>query len=367
MSAERTGPVRTTLVVVFGGRSPEHDVSCSTARHVIGSVDPQRYAVTAVGIDRGGQWHSVDVTDLVGRPTAVGSGGVDDPGLAATGPVVEPAAAVGGIGSDAVVLPLLHGPFGEDGAMQGLLEMLDVAYVGSGVLGSALAMDKAMAKTVCAAAGIPQARHLVLMGSRSDGDLIARIEAAFGFPCFVKPANMGSSVGVSRVADATTLAAAVAEARRFDPVVVVEEAITGRELEVAVLGGDEPEAFGPGEVIADAEFYDYSAKYLSGGSRTVIPAEVPPGVAAAARRLALEAFDVLRCEGLARCDFFLADDGRGLLLNEVNTMPGFTPISMFPMMAIDGGVPYPAIIDRLVEIALLRHRRRGALAHRSSD
>jgi D-alanine-D-alanine ligase len=357
---------RTALVVIFGGRSPEHDVSRSTARHVIGAVDADRHAVTAIGIDRRGHWHVVDVSHLIGRPAAVGGGGVDDPGLDITGPEIDPAAAVGGIGSEAVVLPLLHGPFGEDGTIQGLLEMLDVAYVGSGVLGSALAMDKAMAKTVCSALGIPQARYLVVPPVRTVDDVLPDVLDTLGFPCFVKPANMGSSVGITKVSTPGDLGAAIAEARRFDPVVVIEEAIVGRELEVAVLGGDEPAAYGPGEVIADAEFYDFTSKYLSGGSRTVIPADVEPAVAADVRRLAIRAFEALRCEGLARCDFFLAADGRGLLLNEVNTMPGFTPISMFPMMAVHGGVAYGEIIDRLVEAALARHRRRGRLAHRST-
>jgi len=356
---------RTSLVVVFGGRSPEHDVSRSTARHVIGAIDPGRYEVSAVGIDRRGRWHVVDVSGLVGRPAGAGAGGVDDPGLAVEGAEVDPATAVGGVGSGSVVLPLIHGPFGEDGTIQGLLEMLDVAYVGSGVLGSAVAMDKAMAKTVCAAVGIPQARHIVVMQAGADDAVSRRVRDELGYPCFVKPANMGSSVGVSRVLDASGLPAALAEARRYDTVIVVEEAISGRELEVAVLDGDAPDAFGPGEVIADDEFYSYSSKYLTGGSRTVIPADVPSEVAAEARRLAVVAFRELRCEGLARCDFFLADDGRGLLLNEVNTMPGFTPISMFPMMAVHGGVPYPTIIDRLVGTAIARHQRRGAFAHRS--
>lgn len=340
-------------------------MSRSTARHVIGAVDPLRYDVVAIGIDRRGSWHRVDVDDLVGRPADGGAGGVADPGLTVTGPEVDPAAAVGGIGSAAVVLPLLHGPFGEDGTIQGLLEMFDVAYVGSGVLGSALAMDKAMAKTVCAAVGIPQARHLVVDGSTPSDVVARRVESDLGYPCFVKPANMGSSIGITKVTSADGLGAAIEEARRHDPIVVVEEAIIGREIEVAVLGDTEPVAYGPGEVIADDEFYSYTSKYISGGSRTVIPAELTAAEAEEVRALAVRAFVALRCEGLARCDFFLERDGRGFLLNEVNTMPGFTPISMFPMMVIDGGVPYTEIIDRLVAAARSRHRRRAALAHRS--
>lgn len=334
---------------------------------MIGAVDPLRYDVTAIGIDREGRWHRVEVADLIGRPADHGGGGVAEPGLDVDGPEVDPASAVGGIGSSAVALPLLHGPFGEDGTIQGLFEMLDVAYVGSGVLGSALAMDKAMAKVVCSTAGIPQARHLVVDSDAPIADVSPLVQSELGYPCFVKPANMGSSIGVTKVTSVEALSAAIDTARLHDPIVLVEEAIVGREIEVAVLGGVDPEAFGPGEVIADDEFYSYESKYLSGGSRTVIPADIEPHEAEEARSLALRAFAALRCDGLARCDFFLERGGRGLLLNEVNTMPGFTPISMYPMMLIDGGIDYPVIIDRLVAAAQDRHRRRSRLVHRSVD
>lgn len=337
-------------MVLFGGRSAEHDISCVTARHLINAVDQERYALTLLGIDREGVWHQAD-------PEAAE--------LSASGPVIGASEALTSrVGSDAVVLPLLHGPLGEDGTIQGLLEIVDLPYVGSGVLGSALAMDKAMAKVVVGAAGIAQALHLVVTerdlqtGPSGEDDLVRRVGADLGFPCFVKPANMGSSVGVNRVDDSTGLIAAVRFALTYDRVVVIEEAISGRELEVAVLGDADPIVSVPGEIIPGDRFYSYADKYLDGRSRTLVPAEVDPAVATEIRNLALRAYRALRCEGLARCDFFLADDGRGLLLNEVNTMPGFTPISMFPKMMEASGVPYPEIIERLITLAFERHATR---------
>jgi D-alanine-D-alanine ligase len=347
------GPVGravTELVVLFGGRSAEHDISCVTARHVINAVDRSRYALTLLGIDREGVWHQAD-------PEATE--------LSASGPVIGASEALTSrVGSDAVVLPLLHGPLGEDGTIQGLLEVVDLPYVGSGVLGSALAMDKAMAKIVVGAAGIAQALHLVVTerdlerGPSGEDELISRVGTDLGFPCFVKPANMGSSVGVNRVDDSTGLIPAVRFALTYDRVIVIEEAISGRELEVAVLGDADPIVSVPGEIIPGDRFYSYADKYLDGRSRTLVPAELDPAVANEIRDLALRAYRALRCEGLARCDFFLAEDGRGLLLNEVNTMPGFTPISMFPQMMEASGVPYPEIIERLITLAFERHATR---------
>lgn len=346
----RMGSAVTELVVLFGGRSAEHDISCVTARHVIDAVDRSRHTLTLVGIDRDGLWHLSDAAD-------------DE--LSATGPQIEASELLGArVGTGAVVLPLLHGPLGEDGTIQGLLELVDLPYVGSGVLGSALAMDKAMAKTVTGAVGIAQAAYLVITendfaaGSSAEEAIAHRIGETLGFPCFVKPANMGSSVGVSRVDEPAEVLDAVRLALTYDRVVVVEEAIVGREIEVAVLGGADPIASVPGEIIPGDRFYSYADKYLDGRSRTLVPADLDPEVAEAARQLALEAFRALRCEGLARCDFFLPDDGRGLLLNEVNTMPGFTPISMYPKMMQASGVPYPEIIERLIDLAVERHASR---------
>jgi D-alanine-D-alanine ligase len=343
----------TRLILVYGGRSAEHDVSCSTALHVLRAVAADRYDVTAIGISTDGEWFQLDSESLSAARS----------GMLTALPICGTAIMCGDIGVNGaannaatVVFPLLHGPLGEDGTMQGLLEVLDVPYVGSGVLGSALAMDKAMAKLVCAADGIPQAKHLVLRDRPRDVDGVSRtVEQQLGFPCFVKPANMGSSIGVARATTTRELARAIDDALTYDRMVLVEEAIVGREIEVAVLGNDEPQAFGPGEVIPADVFYSYADKYLDGRSTVMIPADLPHEVADQARELALRAFQLLRCSGLARCDFFFEEHGRGLLLNEVNTMPGFTPISMYPKMVISSGIGYSDLIDRLVDLALAHH------------
>ena len=261
-----------------------------------------------------------------------------------------------------VVLPLLHGPMGEDGTVQGLLELADVAYVGSGVLGSAVAMDKAMAKQVLAASGIPQARHRALAEHELTPGTPAALADELGLPLFVKPANMGSSVGVSKAHTVDEVALAIELALTYDELIVVEEAVAGREIEVAVLGSTAPEASVPGEIVPGEEFYSYEDKYVSDGAQLLIPAPLPAGAADEVRALAIAAFRALRCDGLARVDFFYERDadgnGRGFLCNEVNTMPGFTPISMYPKLWIRSGVPYPELIDRLVTLALERHARR---------
>jgi len=258
------------------------------------------------------------------------------------------------------VFPLLHGPMGEDGTVQGLLEVAGVPYVGCGVLASALAMDKAVAKVVLAAAGIPQVPSVAMRhGVDPAGDV------DLGWPRFVKPANMGSSVGVSRVADAGALAGAVEQGFLYDEWVVVEQGITGREVECAVLGGLHPEATRLGEIVPKAEFYDYDDKYSGEGAELFVPADVPDEIHDEAKRLAITAFQALRCDGLARVDFFYEEGGRGLLVNEVNTMPGFTPYSMYPQLWAAEGLPYPALVDRLVALALERHTRRAAHTSRA--
>jgi D-alanine-D-alanine ligase len=335
-------PDRVRLVVLFGGQSAEHEVSCVSAGSVLGAVDRDRYEVTPVGITKEGRWVLAE----------------DGPApLVPDGPEVDPlkAATLGD-----VVFPILHGPMGEDGTVQGLLEVAGVPYVGCGVLSSALAMDKAAAKLVLAAAGIPQVESVAIRhgvgGSVSD-DL--------GWPRFVKPANMGSSVGVSKVRNPAELAGAMEQAFLYDEWLVVEQAVTAREVECAVLGGLEPEATRLGEIVPKAEFYDYDDKYSGEGADLFVPADLPASVHEEGRRLAIAAFQALRCDGLARVDFFYEEGGRGLLLNEVNTMPGFTPYSMYPQLWADSGLSYPALIDRLVALALERHHRRTAHTGRS--
>jgi D-alanine-D-alanine ligase len=350
---------RIHLVVLFGGQSAEHDVSCTTAAHVLAAADPAKYRITPIGISTDGDWSlATEARVALERgPAAL------PPRLDPTGDRLQPSEMLGEAVAGperTVVLPLLHGPMGEDGTVQGLLELANVAYVGSGVLGSALAMDKAMAKQVIAAAGIPQARFRSFAEHQLTPGLPAELAEALGLPCFVKPANMGSSVGVTKANTVEELRDAIDYALTYDEWVVVEEAIDGREIEVAVIGNTEPIVSVPGEIVPGDEFYSYDDKYVNDTSVGLVPAPLTPEQTADVRELARAAYVALRCDGLARCDFFLEEHGgrRGFLCNEVNTMPGFTPISMFPKMLIASGMTYGEIIDQLVELALDRHARR---------
>ena len=260
-----------------------------------------------------------------------------------------------------VVFPLLHGPYGEDGTIQGLLEMAGVPYVGTGVLGSSLSMDKAAAKEMLAAHGLPQCAWESARRHEIDDDVLDRVISRLGFPIFVKPANMGSSIGVSKVGTLDELREAVTEAARFDDWIVFEEAIVGHELECAVLGNDRPRASVMGEVRPGAEFYDYDDKYRA-GAELLIPAPIPQPVSDELRELAVRAFQALRCEGMARVDFFWEEEGRGALINEINTIPGFTPISQYPRLWEASGLPYAKLIDELVALALERHQRRSGFS-----
>ncbi len=350
-------PSRIKLLVLFGGQSAEHDVSRVTASHVLRAVDPERYDVTPVAIGRDGRWM---LAEAARAALAEGPGALPD-ALEVAGPDVDPMPVLAAAGP-VVALPLLHGPFGEDGTVQGLLELAGVPYVGAGVLASALAMDKAKAKEVFAFNGIPQARWLTWRADELPADLADRIGADLGYPCFVKPANMGSSVGVSKVHGPGELAAAVDLALSYDEWIVVEEAVVGREIELAVLGNLDPQVSVPGEIIPGAEFYDYEDKYHDGRAELVIPAALDEAVAEQFRRLAIAAFRACRAEGMARVDFFYEETGpaRGPLLNEVNTIPGFTPISMYPKLWQASGVGYGELIDRLIGLAIERSERRSA-------
>ena len=351
-------PDHVRLIVLFGGRSAEHDVSRVSASHVLRAVDPQRYDVVPVAITREGRWQ-------LARAAAglLDAGRADElpESLDIDGPETSPLPAlIGGTESvPTVVLPILHGPNGEDGTVQGLLELAGVPYVGSGVLGSAVAMDKAMAKTVLAAEGIPQPGWRAVRADelRRDPDLVERLLVELGPTVFVKPANMGSSIGVSKAHGAAETIAALEQAFLYDDLAVVEEAVDARELECAVLGNDEPRASTVGEIVPGADFYDYEDKYAAGIARTVVPAELDATTMDAARSLAVTTFRALRAEGMARVDMFLVGDE--LLVNEINTIPGFTPISMYPMLWQASGVSYPELIDELVELALERHERRA--------
>lgn len=345
---------RIELIVIFGGQSAEHDVSCTTAAHVLRAADPTKYRITPIGIARDGRWA---IATEAQRALAVGSHAL--PGrLDASGELIEPTVAVTSSGAGStVVVPLLHGPMGEDGTVQGMLELAGLPYVGTGVLGSAVAMDKAMAKQVSTVHGIPQARYLAFRANELKPSSPAQIAAELGLPVFVKPANMGSSVGVTKAKTVEALRDSIEIALSYDEWIVIEEAIVGREIEVAVLGNLHPRASVPGEIVPGAEFYDYADKYVEDGSKSIIPAPLTPAQTAEVQALALKSFAALRCEGLSRVDFFFEEGGRGFLLNEINTMPGFTPISMYPKLWIASGLSYHDLIDELVQLALERHSR----------
>jgi D-alanine-D-alanine ligase len=361
---------RPRVAVVFGGRSTEHAVSCVSAGSVLAAIDRDRYDVVPVGISREGRWvlagddpEKLAITggELPEVPSegaaVVLSGDPTHRGLA----VQEAGQVPRQLGEVDVVLPLLHGPYGEDGTIQGLLELAGVPYVGSGVFASAAAMDKGHMKTLLQGAGLPVGPYAVVTPRAwaTDKAAVRETVAALGYPLFVKPARAGSSVGITKVHAPDELDDAVEVAREHDPRVVVEAMLDGREIECGVLEGlhgGPPDASLPGEVVVggDHEFYDFAAKYLPDeGTDLVIPADLPDAVVAEVQALAKQAFEALSCEGLARVDFFVARDGR-VVVNEVNTMPGFTPVSMFPLLWAATGIDYPALVDRLVQTALAR-------------
>ena len=364
---------RPRVVVLFGGRSSEHAISCVTAGGVIAAIDPEKYEVIPVGITSEGTWVlesddperlRIKAPDALPHVDASRAAVSLTPSAERTSLVAHQAGDVPSeLGSVDVVFPVLHGPFGEDGTVQGLLEMVDVRYVGSGVLASAVGMDKCYMKIVLEAAGIPVLPYVVVTERdwRQDpASVHARIEA-LGYPVFVKPARGGSSIGISKVHDASELGAALDEARRWDPKVIVEAdaGVGAREIECGVLGtlgGAGPEASVVAEISVDPthEFYDFAAKYLpEEHTRLDVPADVPAEVSERIRSLAVTAFESLSCEGLARVDCFLLPDGR-VFVNELNTMPGFTPTSMFPLMWAASGLEYPKLVERLIDLAMER-------------
>lgn len=347
-------------MLLFGGQSAEHDVSRVSARHVLAAVDTDRFRVDTVAITKAGEWLRADEAAAMLSPGADPEALPD--GLQAEGTAIEPLVAMAPASPDeqVVVFPILHGPLGEDGTVQGLLELAGVPYVGCGVLSSALAMDKAIAKEVFAGAGIPQAafRSFHADDWERDADLAAQLVEQLGLPIFVKPSNMGSSIGVSKAHDLAGLRTAVATALTYDEWVVCEEAVVGREIECSVIGNRRPRASVPGEIEPGAEFYDFEDKYIDGSAKLMIPAPLPPEVTAELQSLAIRAYQALRCEGMARVDVFYEEGGRGFLVNEINTIPGFTPVSMYPQMWAASGLSYSDLITELAEHALERHRRR---------
>ena len=366
-------PGKVRVAVVFGGRSAEHAISCVSAGSVMAALDPERYEVVPVGIATDGRWVLADpdqrlaITD--GKlPEVVGGTAVSlvgDPagrGLA----VLEPSAAVGPALTEVdVVFPVLHGAYGEDGTIQGLLELANIPYVGAGVLASAVGMDKAIMKVVFAARGLPVCPYRVVLRAdweRQQDETLKNLERALGFPMFVKPANLGSSVGISKAKDAVSLREAMVLAGSFDRKIVVEAAVPeAREIECGVLGNDDPEASVAGEVVPSREFYDYEAKYLDAASEVIIPADLPVAVSNDIRRLAIEAFKAIDGAGMARVDFLLSRADARIYVNEVNTIPGFTTISMYAKLWAASGVPYSGLVDRLIQLATARHAEKQQL------
>ena len=354
---------RRRIAVVFGGRSAEHEISVVSAESVLQALDPERYEVLTIGIDKEGGWHRLPA--LPGRtgaalPSVATESGT---GVALSREPGDPALVNerGDREEIDVVFPILHGPFGEDGTIQGMLELAGVPYVGAGVLASALGMDKAMQKVVFERAGLPVVPWVMVPEhdwETGRGELEAKI-AALGLPVFVKPATLGSSVGITKVKRPEDLPAAMEVALAYARKALVEAGVEGaREIECAVLGNDELVASVPGEIIPAGEWYDYRAKYLDDGTRLEVPAGIPAEVAAEVRRMSVEAFRAIDAAGMARVDFFYREGGEpALIVNEINTIPGFTTVSMYPKMWEASGVSYPELVDRLVELAIERHER----------
>lgn len=360
---------RVRLGLIFGGRSVEHEVSLVSARAVLDHLDPSRYEVVPIGVTREGRWLTAGNARTLLEAAGAGLGRI--PGTTHAALTADPSA--GGLipienGSSPVALdvifPLVHGTGGEDGTLQGLLDLADLPYVGSGVLGSSLGMDKAAMKVMFLAAGLRMAEYLVVTRRRIEQDLpgIAReVEVRLGYPCFTKPSNGGSSVGVSKVKGPDGLGPALVEAGRYDRRVLIERAVDAQEVECAVLGNDDPQASIVGEIVPCHEFYDYSAKYLEDGSELIIPARITPEQAGEVRSMALAAFKALDCAGMARVDFFVRRSDGAVLINEVNTIPGFTPISMYPRLWEATGIGFPDLVERLLDLARERHEEKTRL------
>src|SRR6185437_4186144 len=376
--------------ILFGGRSGEHEISLLSAASVFKAIDKEKFEVVPIGITKEGRWVTSGEAERLlsgkppheerhlraGDPEATPSAAVLQNGEAFVMPPEPHGAGMQPFQTDAlarrasdrainvdVIFPVLHGTFGEDGTVQGLLELADIAYVGGGVLGSAAGMDKDVMKSLFRAAGLPIVKHVTVL--RSEWEANAKkvqklVESKLKYPVFVKPANLGSSVGISKAHDRKELGPAIDEAAKFDRKIVIEEGVGGkkhkaREIECAVLGNDNPEASVAGEIVPSAEFYDYSAKYLDEGSQLIIPAKLSKSEMKQVQQLAIAAFRAVDCSGLSRVDFLMDPKSRKIYLNEINTMPGFTSISMYPKLWAASGVPYPQLIERLIQLGLDRH------------
>ncbi len=324
--------MKRTVAVIYGGRSGEHEVSVRSARSIVDAIDRNRYEVKELFITLEGKW---EPAPLLPEPGA--NAGID------------------------VVFPVLHGTFGEDGTVQGLLELADLPYVGAGVLGSAAAMDKEITKRLCEQRGLPVVDYLTLCRTGLDA---AAVERRFSYPVFVKPANLGSSVGISKARDRGELETALKLAAEFDRKILVERAVNGREFECSVLGNETVVASQPCEILPSREFYDFDDKYILNQTQFGLPARLPADQTDRLRRIAVEAYRAVECEGMARVDFLLENSTSQLYVNEVNTIPGFTSISMYPKMWAHSGIPYPELIDRLIQLAIERHEVKSRIRYR---
>jgi D-alanine-D-alanine ligase len=352
------------VAILFGGKSAEHEISVISARNIVEAMEQRKYEIVSIGIDKQGRWFFDEGARLLRNsdkarvefsrrrsPAAV------LPGVTAT-PMIAPRRTLGKVD---VVFPVLHGPFGEDGTVQGLLKLVNLPFVGAGVLGSAVGMDKDVMKRLLRDAKIPIAKFLVFERSEASKINLSAVKRMLGLPFFVKPANLGSSVGISKVSANKQFDSAITEAFRYDSKILIEENIPGREIECSVLGNENPIASLPGEIITRHDFYSYDAKYLDKkGAQLMIPAPLSKNIVKAIQGLAVRTFKTLACEGMARVDFFLRDN-REIFVNEINTIPGFTQISMYPKLWEASGIPYSELIDRLIQLALERFRKEKEL------
>ncbi|HEY7317667.1 MAG TPA: D-alanine--D-alanine ligase [Candidatus Binatia bacterium] len=352
------------VAILFGGKSAEHEISVISARNIVAAMDQRKYEVVSIGIDKQGRWFFDEGARLLrdnGKARVELSDGRNPaavlPGVTQT-PILTPRRTLGEVD---VVFPVLHGPFGEDGTVQGLLKLANLPFVGAGVLASAVGMDKDVMKRLLRDAKIPIAKFLVFERSEASKINLADVKRMLGFPFFVKPANLGSSVGISKVSVNKQFDSAISEAFRYDSKILIEENISGREIECSVLGNESPVASLPGEIITRHDFYSYDAKYLDeNGAQLIVPAVLPKFIGKGIQELAVRTFKTLACEGMARVDFFLRDN-RQIFVNEINTIPGFTQISMYPKLWEASGIPYSKLIDRLIRLALERFRKEQKL------
>lgn len=368
---------RIKIGVIFGGKSGEHEVSLQSAKSVMEALNPQQYTIVPIGISKDGHWHvgkhamrtledHQKTAKQVSSPSSVSfinqqAGGLSS--VTSGKSIVE--AVPPAIANDVdVVIPVMHGSFGEDGAIQGLLELMNVAYVGAGILASAVGLDKVVMKQVFGSVGIPQVRYVACTRKSwhaNPDDIVNSVERSFGYPCFVKPANLGSSVGITKVKARSELQQAMELAAQYDRKIIIEQGLDVREVEVAVLGNEVPQVSVPGEILPSNEFYDYSAKYVGGTSTLIIPAELTDEQKALIETYAIQAFQAIDCTGLARIDFFIDRSSGEVLVNEINTMPGFTRYSMYPKLWEASGMSYAKLLDHLIQLALERHAERGQI------